>query len=85
MRAVAHLDAPIATLSGEGQKGGAFCGLFGTTTPFDAATLGSLYGSEADYVAAVRAATDRAVAEGWVLPADAPLFGAAAELVRFPG
>ena len=80
-----HLDAPIATLSGEGQKGGAFCGLFGTTTPFDAATLGSLYGSEADYVAAVRAATDRAVAEGWVLPADAPLFGAAAELVRFPG
>ena len=80
-----HLDAPIATLSGEGQKGGAFCGLFGTTTPFDAATLGSLYGSEADYVAAVRAATERAVAEGWVLPADAPLFGAAAELVRFPG
>ena len=76
---------PIATLSGEGQKGGAFCALFGTTVPFDGATLRSLHGSEATYAAAVRESAAQAVAAGWILPADEPLFGAAADLVRFPG
>src|SRR5262249_27120878 len=33
-----QLDVPIATFSGEGQRGTGFCGLFGATTPFDAAT-----------------------------------------------
>ncbi|MFM7734877.1 MAG: alpha/beta hydrolase domain-containing protein, partial [Alphaproteobacteria bacterium] len=80
-----HLDVPIATLSGEGQTGGAFCGLFGTTVPFDGATLRELYGSEAEYAARVRAAAARGVAEGWILPADERLFGEAADLVRFPG
>lgn len=80
-----HLDVPIATLSGEGQTGGAFCALFGTTTPFDGATLRALHGSESAYAAAVREAAARAVAEGWILPADEPLFGAAADRVRFPG
>jgi len=80
-----HLDVPIATLSGEGQAGGAFCALFGTTVPFDGPTLRALYGSESAYAAAVRASTARAVDEGWILAADERLFGEAADLVRFPG
>lgn len=80
-----HLDVPIATLSGEGQAGGAFCGLFGTTVPFDGATLRELYASEADYAAKVREAAARGAADGWILPADERLFGDAADLVRFPG
>ena len=34
-----QVDAPVATLSGLGQTGTNFCGIFGTTKPFDAATL----------------------------------------------
>ena len=68
-----HLDVPIATLSGEGQSGGSFCFLFGTTTPFDEATLAALYPTREDYVVPFLAATDAAVAAGFILPADAAL------------
>ena len=34
-----QVDAPLAVLSGLGQSGGGFCGLFGTTVPFTAAQL----------------------------------------------
>jgi hypothetical protein len=74
-----YVEAPIATLSGEGQTGSILCVLFGTTTPFSAEKLASLYPDQASYVAAVQASTDAAVAGGFILPADAALIVAAAE------
>jgi len=71
-----HVDVPIATLSGEGQFGEAFCLLFGTTVPFDEEKLAALYPARADYVDAFLEATDRAVDEGFILPADAELLRA---------
>ncbi len=56
------VDVPIATLSGLGQSGGTFCGLAGTTVPFDAETLAALYPTEDAYISAVNDATDSAVA-----------------------
>jgi len=66
-----YVDAPTAVLSGEGQGGGGFCFLFGTTVLFDAAQLASLYVDEAGYVAAVTAAAEAAVEAGFLLPVDA--------------
>lgn len=74
-----YVDAPIATLSGEGQTGSVLCILFGTTTPFSAQKLATLYPDQATYVAAVNESTDAAVADGFILPADAALIKAAAE------
>jgi hypothetical protein len=77
-------DVPIATLSGEGQNGSLFCLLFGTTVPFDDATLASLYPDHAAYVAAFDAATDRAVQAGFVLSPDGSLMKAAAATSEIP-
>jgi hypothetical protein len=66
----AQVDVPIATLSGLGQTGGSFCALFGTTVPFDDATLASLYPSHDEYVRRVLRATRAAVRDGFILPAD---------------
>ena len=75
-----YVDAPIAVLSGEGQPQVAFdpdnrnfCFLSGTTKLFDAATLGRLYNSNADYIEAVNASADSTVAQGFLLEADAAL------------
>jgi hypothetical protein len=73
-----HVDAPIATLSGLGQTGAGFCGIFGTTKLFDEETLEALYSSHDDYVSKVDAATARAEAAGHLLAADAALIRAAA-------
>ena len=73
-----QLDVPIATLSGEGQSGSFFCQLYGTTVPFDAATLASLYPDHASYVSRFNEATDRAVQAGFILPPDATLMKTAA-------
>jgi hypothetical protein len=73
-----QMDVPIATLSGEGQSGSIVCALFGTTLPFDDATLSALYADHAAYVAAFDAATDQAVQAGFILPPDAELMKAAA-------
>jgi hypothetical protein len=72
------VDVPIAKLSGLGQRGGSFCGIFGTTVPFDAATLAGLYPTHEAYVSAVTASTDAAVAAGFLRAADAPLIKQAA-------
>ncbi|MCJ7672053.1 MAG: hypothetical protein MUP67_08380, partial [Acidimicrobiia bacterium] len=72
------VEAPIATLSSEGATGGTFCRVFGTTVPFDAATLASLYPTHADYVAKFNKATDRAVKAGFILAPDANNLKAAA-------
>ena len=83
----AYVDVPIAKLSGEGQppleldpdnpdldiENVDFCFLSGTTELFDAATLGSLYASNASYVEAVNNATDDAVEKGFLRPADGQL------------
>jgi len=75
------LDAPIATLTGSGGNGGSgsrFCSLYGTTAPFDAAKLASLYPTHADYVAKFNQATDRAVKAGFILAPEAKNLKAAA-------
>jgi hypothetical protein len=68
-----QLDAPIATLRGDGQTGTILCLLFGTTVPFDDARLASLYRDHGAYVAAVRKTTRRAVRAGFVRRSDAKL------------
>jgi len=68
-----QVDVPIATLSGQGQTGSIFCILFGTTTPFDAATLASLYPSHDAYVSAFDEATKRARRAGFIVKPDAEL------------
>jgi hypothetical protein len=74
-----YVDVPIATLSGLGQSGGGFCFIFGTTDLFDEAQLDELYPDHETYVAAVEAATDRAVRSRFVLREDAELIVEAAE------
>jgi hypothetical protein len=66
-----YVDAPVAVLSGYGQSGESFCGLFGTTILFSADQLVSRYVDEAGYVDAVTVAAESAVAAGFVLPLDA--------------
>ena len=72
------VDAPIATLAGTPNAGGNFCSLFGSTKPFDAATLAALYPTHADYMKAFNRATDRAVKAGFLLAPEAKNFKAAA-------
>jgi len=79
-----YVDAPIATLSGEGQQGSGFCRLFGTTAPFDAARLAELYPTPDAFTMAVAESTDRAVADGFLLPEDAALITAWAESYAIP-
>lgn len=66
-----HVDVPLSTLSGLGQSGETFCGLFGTTTRFTADVLTSLYPTTDDFVAKWNAATDAAVESGVFLEEDA--------------
>lgn len=73
------VDVPIATLSGEGQPGEIFCILFGSTVPFSEEKLAALYPTHEAFVHAFHAATDSAVAAGFLLPADAALAKAWAE------
>jgi Alpha/beta hydrolase domain len=78
-----HVDVPVATLSGLGNGGALISMLCGTTIPFDAAKLASLYRDRDDYVTRFATATDEAVAAGWLLEADAPeIVAVAAE--RYP-
>ena len=73
-----QVEAPVATLSGLGQSGSNFCGIFGTTKPFETTKLSSLYPSHAAFVRAWNTATDEAVKAGFILPADAKNIKAAA-------
>ena len=66
-----HVDVPTAVLSGFGNGGSPIAFLSGSTTPFDVAKLAALYPSRDDYLARYAAATDAAVAAGFVLAADA--------------
>ncbi|MEH6570126.1 MAG: alpha/beta hydrolase domain-containing protein [Halioglobus sp.] len=66
-----YVDAPVAVLSGLGQVGESFCGLFGTTILFSADQLVTRYIDEAGYVDAVTQAAESAVEAGFILPLDA--------------
>jgi hypothetical protein len=67
------VDVPVSTLTGEDdcvQTATALDPFFGSTTPFDQATLESLYPTHQDYVDAVTTATEAAVDAGFLLPID---------------
>ncbi len=79
------VDVPVSALSGAAPPGQSeTCSLFGSTTPFATATLTSLYPTHADYVATFDRATARAVAAGFIVPADAAQLEAAASASSVP-
>ncbi len=65
-----QVDAPIAALGSQGNSGG-FCFLFGSTVPYSAAHLASLYKTHAQFVSAWARAVQRDRAHGFLLSADA--------------
>ena len=71
-----YVDAPIATLSGEGGSGSTLCTLFGSTHLLSNTQLMSLYPNHATYVAAVNSAADSAVLKGVLLTPDSDLIKA---------
>jgi hypothetical protein len=70
-----QVDAPIAALGSQGNSGG-FCFLFGSTVPYSAAHVASLYQTHRQFVSAWAHAIHKDQAAGFLLPADA------AELLR---
>jgi len=72
------VDVPLAKLSGSGQEGDGFCGLFGTTRSFTMTELKALYPTTEDFVTKWNASTDAAVAAGVILAVDAENIKAAA-------
>jgi len=64
------VDVPVDTLSGESAGGSIVCILSGSTTPLTSAQLQALYANRAEYLRRFRAATQAAIAAGFVLPAD---------------
>ncbi|HMQ28791.1 MAG TPA: alpha/beta hydrolase domain-containing protein, partial [Acidimicrobiales bacterium] len=75
------VDVPVAALAGDSPGGatvedlaggeGDVCVLFGSTEPFDQATLVERYGTFDDYLDAFRASAETAVEAGYLLPHDA--------------
>ena len=78
------IDVPLATINGERNQGGSFCGLFGRTIAFDDATLAALYPSQQAYVKAFDRATSKAVRAGYLLPKEADHLRAAARDLPIP-
>lgn len=64
------VEAPIATLTGEGSAASVFCSLFGQETPFSAARLAELYPTHDSYVDEVTSSADDALEAGFLLEAD---------------
>jgi hypothetical protein len=78
-----QLDVPVAAYSGAPADASKLvCLLFGSTHPFDAATLARLYPSKDKYVADFLAATDAAIRRGHILQADRAALRAEAEKVK---
>lgn len=81
------VDAPVVALSGDTPDdptatGGAICWLFGTTVPFDQATLDGMYGNADNYVERFRTSADDLVKGGFLLQPDADELVAEAEANR---
>jgi Alpha/beta hydrolase domain len=68
-----QVDVPVATFTGEQVGGSILCRLFGTTVPFDQATLTSLYPTHKDFVRAYNKAVKGALKAGAIVKADAKL------------
>jgi hypothetical protein len=79
------VEAPVETFSGLGNSGTSLARLVGSTTVWDAAKLKAAYpGGKAEYLAKFKAALQRSVAAGFILPADAPEIARLAE-ASWPG
>lgn len=79
------VDVPTEALSGEWDSSkSVICSLFGVATPFDDATLKSLYPTHDDYVAKVNASAASAVKAGFLLRPDADEIVQRAESARIP-
>ena len=65
-----QVDAPIATLGGIGNSP-AFSALFGTTVPFSASQLNSLYPNHGVFVLKWDLSTIKDLFSGYLMPADA--------------
>jgi hypothetical protein len=78
------VEVPLATNAGVNTNTPGFCSVFGTSRPFDAATLAQLYpGGGSDFTAAFEDAVDDAVEDGIWLEPEAERFQAAAQLIEF--
>lgn len=80
-----HIEVPVARVDGLANSAppdnpgqAIICALSGRTLPFSAEQLAGLYPTSADYVERFRAAADRAVDAGFLLPEDADVLTAAA-------
>jgi hypothetical protein len=79
------VDVPVSTLSGAAPPGASeLCSLFGSTTPFSQSTLASLYQTKSNYLASYTASLDKAIKQGFILPADRAGLLAQAQQVQFP-
>ena len=79
------VDVPVSTLSGAAPPGTTvICSLFGSTTAFSQAELVSLYQTKSAYLAAYTASLDKAIAHGFILPADRAALLAQAQQVQLP-
>jgi hypothetical protein len=79
------VDVPVSTLSGAAPAGtSVICSLFGSTTPFTAAQLVNLYQTKAHCLSLYQAGLHKAIAKGFILPADRVGLLALAEQVQFP-
>ncbi|MEX2256391.1 MAG: alpha/beta hydrolase domain-containing protein [Acidimicrobiia bacterium] len=76
-----QVDVPLATTTGDRNSGGSFCGLFGTTAVFDAATVASLYPTRDDYVRQFDKSADATVDAGFWLEPNAENFKTAARQI----
>ena len=77
-----QVEAPIAVVSGTGDTssaGGGFCRIFGSTAPFSAAKLASLYPTHAAFVKKWDEAVASDVSKGYLLAADARVLDRVAE------
>jgi hypothetical protein len=73
------VEAPVATLTGDGNPSSVFCSLFGQAIPFSPARLAALYPTNEVYMAEVTASATAAVDAGFLLLDDADAMVEAAE------
>jgi hypothetical protein len=78
---LAEHAVPVAVNTGQ-NSGAAFCRLYGSHEPLDAAKLAARYPSHKAYVAAVKKVTQENVRAGYILKADAAATIAAAQAAK---
>lgn len=78
------VEAPVAVLTGESDQEGIIFALFGSAVPFTDEQLRARYPTHDDYVAAVTASADEAVASRFLLPDDRDRIVADAQAAAIP-